>query len=234
MLAIENLKTRYGKNLALKDVSLCVNEGEIVAIIGSNGAGKSTLLRTISGLVRAYDGQIRFYDEDFTEADSCRIVEAGIIHVPEGRMVIAKMTVYENLLVGAHAINKRDDIKRDLDMVLSEFPILKERLKQRAGTLSGGEQQMLVIGRALMATPKLLMLDEPSLGLAPILVEKVFQIIGDLHKRGITILLVEQNARKALSIANRGYVLEVGNVVLFDTAERLLINDQVKRSYLGA
>jgi len=234
MLSVEKLKTKYGHILALKGISVWVDEGELVAIIGSNGAGKSTLLKTISGLIRPTEGTIKFYNDDITKVDPSRIVEAGIIHVPEGRMVITKMTVRENLLVGAHPVRDKSRVRKDLERVLNEFPVLKARLGQGAGTLSGGEQQMLVVGRALMANPKLLMLDEPSLGLAPIIMERLFQIIADLHRNGITILIVEQNAKKALSIANRGYVFKVGTIAQSDTSTRLLIDDEVKRAYLGA
>lgn len=234
MLHIHDIQTKYGRIFALKGISLYVSEKEIVTIIGSNGAGKSTLLRTISGLIKPHGGKIQFETKDITRMSPFEIVGLGVIQVPEGRMVLKKMTVYENLLVGAYTRKDKDGVRNDFQKVLIDFPILENRLRQLAGTLSGGEQQMLAIGRALMGSPKLLMLDEPSLGLAPLLVEKIFEIIGDLHKEGITILLVEQNARKALKISNRGYVFEVGNMVISDTCENLIKNDLIIKSYVGA
>lgn len=233
MLRILDLITKYGQIIALKGTSLYVSEREIVTIIGSNGAGKTTLLKAISGLIKPHEGEIKYEGINISQMSPFEIVGLGIIQVPEGRMLLKKMTVYENLLCGAYTRSDEDGIKNDLQKVLIDFPVLENRLKQLAGTLSGGEQQMLAIGRALMGRPKLLMLDEPSLGLAPLLVEKIFTIISDLHRVGITILLVEQNARKALKISNRGYVFEVGNLVASDTCENLINNDQIIKLYLG-
>ncbi len=232
ILEVRDLHVAYGAIQALKGVSLTVQRGEITTIIGANGAGKSTLLRAISALVRPTRGTIRFENSDITRLPPHRIVQMGIIHVPEGRRIFAEMSVYENLLLGAYSQWGRD-LNERLERVFAIFPRLKERLNQRAGTLSGGEQQMLAIGRALMARPRLLMLDEPSLGLAPFLVREIFQIIRQINQQGVPILLVEQNAHMALEIAHRGYVLETGRVVLTDTAANLLRNPAVREAYLG-
>ncbi|HXG24626.1 MAG TPA: ABC transporter ATP-binding protein [Chthonomonadales bacterium] len=233
MLTIQNAHVYYGAIHALDDVSLTVHQGEIVTLIGANGAGKSTTIRTVSGLVRARSGLILFEGEDISRLPPHKIVERGICQSPEGRRVFADMSVKENLEMGAYSRRRRSEIQEDLDRVLTLFPRLKERYHQSAGTLSGGEQQMLSIGRALMARPRLLMLDEPSLGLAPFLVQLIFRIIQDINQQGVTILLVEQNAYQALHVASRGYVLETGRVVLEDTAANLLNNAEVKRAYLG-
>jgi len=216
----------------LKGVSLQVRAGEITTIIGANGAGKSTLLRTISGLLRPTRGAILYQGTELTRMPPHQIVRMGIIHVPEGRRIFTEMTVYENLLLGAYTHRDRN-LHHHLEQVFAIFPRLKERLNQRAGTLSGGEQQMLAIGRALMAKPRLLMLDEPSLGLAPFLVRDIFRIISEINATGVPILLVEQNAHMALEIAHRGYVLETGRVVLYDDAQSLLKNPAVRNAYLG-
>ncbi len=232
MLSVYNINVWYGAIHAIKNVSFEVNDGEVVALIGANGAGKSTTLKTLSGLLRSRSGSIKFMDEDIMHMPAERIVKRGLVHVPEGRHVFAQMTVEENLDMGAYTQSK-DTIDGNLERVYAHFPRLKERRRQIAGTLSGGEQQMLAMGRALMANPKLLMLDEPSMGLAPILVEQIFEIIQALHKAGTTILLVEQNAQAALSIATRGYVMETGHVTLTGTGQELLHNDDVRRAYLG-
>jgi len=233
MLKLENVETYYGNIHALKNISLEINDGEIVTVIGANGAGKTTTLKTICGLVRASSGKIYFKGIDITNHDTADIVEAGIAMVPEGRRIFPRMTVLENLQLGAYLNKNRAEIKKDMERVFELFPILKDRLKQIAGTLSGGEQQMLAIGRALMAKPKLLLLDEPSMGLAPMIVQNIFDIIKEINRKGTTILLVEQNAQMALSIAHKGYVMETGNIVLQDTAENLLCNEKVKKAYLG-
>ncbi len=233
MLKIENLHVFYGGIHALKGISMEVPEGKIVTLIGANGAGKSTTLRTIVGLVKPKEGKIYYLDEDITGKPSHYIVRKGIALVPEGRRVFANLTVYENLLMGGYNRPEDDEFKKDLDYVFSLFPRLLERKNQLAGTLSGGEQQMLALGRALMSRPKLMMLDEPSLGLAPKLVEDVFRSIQEIHKNGTTILLIEQNAMAALQIADYGYVLETGKIVLEGTGEDLLHNEDVKRAYLG-
>jgi branched-chain amino acid transport system ATP-binding protein len=232
MLRIERINVFYGGIQALKDVSLEVNEGEVVAIIGSNGAGKSTLLRTISGLIRPRSGSIMLGDCELTAVSPDKIVQMGVSQAPEGRRIFTNMLVYENMQLGAHCRND-DEIHSDMEKVMASFPRIKERLRQSAGTLSGGEQQMLSICRALMCRPKLLLLDEPSMGLAPNLVAEIFTIIGKLHEEGTTILLVEQNAHRALEIADRAYVLETGHVVLSDTGASLLTNPKVKEAYLG-
>ena len=231
MLKAENLNVYYGKIHALKDVSFEVGEGEIVALIGANGAGKSTTLKTISGILRSKTGKIEFMDENISHVESYRLLEKGLAHVPEGRRIFLRMTVRENLEMGAYINKKLSDA--DFDMVFERFPRLKERESQIAGTLSGGEQQMLAMSRALMSHPKLMMLDEPSMGLAPILVEQIFDIIGELHKAGTTILLVEQNAEMALSIAKRAYVLESGRITLTGTGTELMQSDAIKKAYLG-
>jgi branched-chain amino acid transport system ATP-binding protein len=234
VLSIANLHVYYGAIRALEGVSLDILAGEIVTIIGSNGAGKSTTIRTISGLVRPREGQIVFEGQPIQALPPHEIVKLGIGQSPEGRRVFANMTVYENLELGAYTRSgQAAAIKSDLEWVFTLFPRLQERQKQSAGTLSGGEQQMLAIGRALMARPRLLLLDEPSLGLAPFLVQSIFRIIEDINRQGVTILLVEQNANQALRIAHRGYVLETGRIVLQDTAAQLLKNDSVRKAYLG-
>lgn len=234
MLTIEGVHVYYGAIHALDGVSIQVNQGEIVTMIGANGAGKSTTIRTVSGLVRARAGKIVFEGEDVSRIAPHKLVQRGICQSPEGRRVFADMTVRENLELGAYLHRgKSGQIREDLDRVFTLFPRLKERISQTAGTLSGGEQQMLAIGRALMARPRLLMLDEPSLGLAPFLVQQIFHIIRDINSQGTTILLVEQNAFQALRVASRGYVLETGRVVLQDAADKLLENDEVKKAYLG-
>ncbi|HEX5324244.1 MAG TPA: ABC transporter ATP-binding protein [Capsulimonadaceae bacterium] len=233
MLTITGLNVYYGAIHAVCDISLEVGKGEIVTLIGANGAGKSTTLRAISGLVRARSGAIVFDGEDITSMPADWIVRLGIGHAPEGRRVFANMSVRENLELGAYTRRDQAAIREDYDRVLGLFPRLKERLSQNAGTLSGGEQQMLAIGRALMGRPRMLLLDEPSLGLAPFLVRDIFQIIRDINAQGTPILLVEQNAHMALGIASRGYVLETGTITLSDTASALLTNEEVKKAYLG-
>lgn len=232
MLQIKGINVFYGAIQALNNVSADVNRGEIVAIIGSNGAGKSTLLRTISGLLRPRGGTISFEGKDLTTMPAHEIVKLGISQSPEGRRIFTNMTVQENLQLGAF-IRKDNEIEADQDLVLQRFPRLKERFKQSAGTMSGGEQQMLAIGRALMSRPQLLLLDEPSLGLAPLFVDEIFNIVLDLNKDGRTILIVEQNANRALAVAHRAYVLETGNVVLSGTGQDLLTDPKVKEAYLG-
>jgi branched-chain amino acid transport system ATP-binding protein len=233
MLQLDKLDVYYGAIQALKGVSLEVQKNEVVAIIGSNGAGKSTLLRALSGMVKPRRGSILFEGKRIIGKRADEIVKLGMSHCPEGRRIFINMTVLENLQLGAH-IRRDKEVQQDLERVLSLFPRLRERLTQNAGTLSGGEQQMLAIGRALMCRPKLLMLDEPSLGLAPNLVLEIFKIIEDINQQGVTVLLVEQNAHMALEIAHRAYVLETGTVVLSDTGESLLNNPRVKEAYLGA
>lgn len=233
MLKLENVVTHYGNIQALKGISIEVAQGEIVTIIGANGAGKTTTLKTICGLVPPTSGKIFFQGEEITHKTTSDIVESGIAMVPEGRRVFPRMTVLENLQLGAYLNNNKAEVKKDLEKVFNFFPILKDRTKQIAGTLSGGEQQMLAIGRALMARPKLLLLDEPSMGLAPKIVANIFDIIMDINQTGTTILLVEQNARMALAIANKGFVIETGKIVLQDTAVNLLNNEKVKKAYLG-
>ncbi len=235
MLEIKNLNSFYGKIHALKGIDLYVEEGEIVTLIGANGAGKSTTLMSITGMKECTpDSQIMLYGEDLTKLATPQIVEKGVILTPEGREVFPGLSVSDNLLIGAFTVKDQSLIKQHYDRVYSLFPRLKERENQMAGTLSGGEQQMLAIGRSLMSNPKLLMLDEPSMGLAPNLTAMIFRLIRDINKQGVTILLVEQNANMALKIANRGYVLETGNIKLQGTAEELLGNDEVRKAYLGA
>jgi len=233
MLKVDQIDVYYGNIQALKSVSLEVEQGEIVSLIGANGAGKSTLLKTISGLLKPKKGDLRYLGESIAGKAAQQIVMAGISHVPEGRRVFANMSVEENLTLGAFQRKDKHGIREDFEKVYSLFPRLRERRKQQSGTLSGGEQQMLAISRALMARPKLLLLDEPSMGLAPILVKTIFQIIEEINRGGTTILLVEQNANLALSIAQRAYVLETGIVVLSGTAAELQESDQVKQAYLG-
>ncbi len=234
MLKLESIESYYGKIQALKGISLEVPEGEIVAILGANGAGKSTTLRTISGLIQPQKGQIYFQEKPIHRAEPHQIVRMGICQVPEGRDIFMGLSVQENLKMGAFTRNDSQAIQNDLERIFQSFPILKERAKQQAGTLSGGEQQMLAIARGLMSNPKLMLLDEPSLGLAPLLVEEIFRIIREINKEGVTILLVEQNANMALQTAQYGYVMETGTVALHDTAENLIQNDYVRKVYLGA
>ncbi|WP_147536148.1 ABC transporter ATP-binding protein [Bacillus marasmi] len=233
MLKIDSINVYYGNIQALQGVSLEINQGEIVTLIGANGAGKSTLLKTISGLLKPKQGELLYENVSIAGKPAQTIVKRGISHVPEGRRVFANMSVEENLELGAYLRKDKAGIEEDFEKVYQLFPRLKERSKQMAGTLSGGEQQMLAMGRALMARPKLLLLDEPSMGLAPILVKTIFDIIKQINKDGTTILLVEQNANMALSIAHRAYVIETGKVVLSGTAEELNASDQVKQAYLG-
>ena len=233
LLEVENIDAQYGRIRALDGVSLHVHEGEIVTLIGANGAGKTTTLRAISGLIRPTHGAIRFAGDDLLKLTPDAIVRRGGGHSPEGRRVFARMTVRENLDLGAYARNARAEIEIDFERVLEIFPRLRERLQQKAGTLSGGEQQMLAIARALMSRPRLLMLDEPSLGLSPILVQTIFGVIREINASGTTILLIEQNARQALSVANRGYVLEVGKIVYSDTSANLMASEAVRAAYLG-
>jgi branched-chain amino acid transport system ATP-binding protein len=233
LLKVEGISTYYGNIQALKEIDLEVSEGEIVTLIGSNGAGKTTTLLTISGILKPARGKVAFYDRTITGVPPHTIVRMGISHVPEGRRIFPQMTLMENLEMGAFARTDKSAIKDDLEMVFRTFPQLKWREKQLAGTLSGGEQQMLAMGRALMSRPKLLLLDEPSMGLAPMIVKEIFQIIESINRQGTTILLVEQNAQMALKTANRGYVLETGKIVLQDKASTLLENDNVRKSYLG-
>jgi len=233
LLNLENVNVHYGAIWALKRINLTVGEGEIVSLIGANGAGKSTTLRVISGIVKISSGRIIFQGENISKTPAHDIVKKGIAHVPEGRRVFANLTVMENLELGAYLRKDKEGIKKSLEKVFEHFPRLKERKHQKAGTLSGGEQQMLAIGRALMSKPKLLLLDEPSMGLAPILVQEIFNIIKEINETGTTILLVEQNAHMALQIADRAYVLETGRIVLSGTAEELAEAEEVRKAYLG-
>ena len=233
ILVIDSIHTYYGKIQALKGITLEVEEGEIVTLIGANGAGKTTTLRTISGLLKPRHGTILFEDEDLSKYKAHEIVFKGVSMVPEGRGIFTRLSVRENLDMGAYTRNDKPAIAKDLDLVYTLFPRLEERRKQVAGTLSGGEQQMLATGRALMAHPRLLLLDEPSMGLAPILVESTFETIKAINDEGTTILLVEQNATMALSVADRGYVLQTGEIVLSDTAQNLKQNEMVQKAYLG-
>ena len=232
ILKVEDINVYYGSIHAIKGVSFEVNEGETVTLIGANGAGKSTTLNTISGLLHSKTGSVTFMGENLAKVPAHRIVAKGLAMVPEGRRVFLQMTVQENLEMGAYT-QPGSGVDKDLEMVFEQFPRLKERRRQVAGTLSGGEQQMLAMGRALMSHPKLLMLDEPSMGLAPILVEQIFEIIQSLHKSGTTILLVEQNAQMALSVADRAYVMETGKITLSGTGAELAASDEVKKAYLG-
>ncbi len=233
MLQVKDIHVSYGAIKALKGISLTLNQGEIVALIGSNGAGKSTTLNTISGIYQPTSGNLYFNGEDITETPAQKIVKMGIIQVPEGRKIFSRMSVLENLEMGAYTVNDRELIEQRLEESFTLFPRLKERQKQLGGTLSGGEQQMLAMARALMAGPEVLLMDEPSMGLAPILVEQIFDIIRDINDKGTTILLVEQNAQMALSIADRGYVLQTGEIVLEDEASALIENEMVQKAYLG-
>ena len=233
MLKVEGLNVFYGAIHALHDISFHVESGEIVTLIGANGAGKTTTLHTISGLIRQKSGEITFKGKNLSSVQPHKLVSMGLSQVPEGRRVFAQMSVLENLEMGAYTRKNSNELKDDLEMVFSHFPRLKERIKQVAGTLSGGEQQMLAMGRALMSHPDLLMLDEPSMGLSPILVQEIFTIIQEINKTGTTILLVEQNAHMALSIADRAYVLETRHIVMEGAAKELLSNDDVRKAYLG-
>jgi branched-chain amino acid transport system ATP-binding protein len=234
MLKLDSIESYYGKIQALKGISLEIPSGAITAILGANGAGKSTTLRTISGLIQPARGRIFFQGEPIHKTSPHRIVRLGICQVPEGRDVFMGLTVQENLKMGAFTRKEGRAVQKDLERIYSSFPILKDRSRQQAGTLSGGEQQMLAIARGLMSNPKLMLLDEPSLGLAPLMVEEIFQIIREINREGVTILLVEQNANMALQTAQYGYVMETGNIALHDTAKNLIENDYVRRVYLGA
>ena len=233
MLKIENLHIKYGAIHAVKGIDIEVNEGEIVTLIGANGAGKTSILKALSGLVKPSEGTITYDGKVLNKKSAQDIMKAGISHVPEGRRIFADMTVLENLELGAYQRKDKEGIKKDLEAIYERFPILKDRSKQAAGTLSGGEQQMLAMGRALMANPKILLLDEPSMGLAPILVKEIFSIIKDINAKGTTILLVEQNARMALSVATRAYVMETGKIVMSGTGQELADSEELQKAYLG-
>lgn len=233
MLSVNHLSVQYGAIEAVKDVSFEVHEGEVVTLIGANGAGKTSILRTISGLVKPTEGSIQFLGEEIHKRPARKIVASGLSQVPEGRHVFAGLTVMENLEMGAFLKKNREENQANLKKIFARFPRLEERKHQDAATLSGGEQQMLAMGRALMSRPKLLLLDEPSMGLAPIFIQEIFDIIQDIQRQGTTVLLIEQNANKALSIADRGYVLETGKIVLSGTGQELLASDQVRKAYLG-
>ncbi len=233
MLEINDLEVHYGMIKAIKGVSFDVNEGEVIALIGANGAGKTTILHTVTGLIEATNGSVIFNGVDITKVPAHKIVSMGMAHVPEGRRVFANLSVYQNLKMGAYTRKDKDEIEKNLEMVFTRFPRLKERQNQMAGTLSGGEQQMLAMGRALMSNPKIILMDEPSMGLSPIFVNEIFDIIRAVKADGTTVLLVEQNAKKALSIADRAYVLETGRIVLSGDAKDLLNNEDIKKAYLG-
>jgi branched-chain amino acid transport system ATP-binding protein len=233
MLTIKDLQVYYGIIQAIKGISFEVNEGEVIALIGANGAGKTTILHTITGLVSAKAGSIQFEGNDLTKIPAHKIVSLGMAHVPEGRRIFAELTVFENLKMGAYTRKDKKEIEDTIKKVYKRFPRLEERKNQIAGTLSGGEQQMLAMGRALMSHPRIILMDEPSMGLSPIFVSEIFDIIKEISESGTTVLLVEQNAKKALSIANRAYVLETGNIVLEGDAKELMNNDSVKKAYLG-
>lgn len=233
MLSISSLNVHYGGIHALKGINLEVPQNKIVTLIGANGAGKSSTLKSIMGLAKASGGSISFNGEDITNKSTTHIVSKGIVMVPEGRRIFSNLTVEENLILGAYTRNDKEQIKKDMDWVYELFPRLKERLWQKGGTLSGGEQQMLAVARGLMSKPKLLMMDEPSLGLAPLIVKDIFNIIKEIHKNGVTILLIEQNAKAALEVADYGYVLETGAIVLKGEGKELLTNDEVQKAYLG-
>ena len=233
MLEVKDLQVYYGVIQALKGISFEVNQGEVIALIGANGAGKTTTLQTLTGILQAKSGSIMFEGKDLTKVPAHKIVEMGMAHVPEGRRVFSDTTVYENLLMGAYTRKDKNEIAESLEMVYKRFPRLKERQGQRSGTLSGGEQQMLAMGRALMSKPRIILMDEPSMGLSPIFVNEIFNIIKDVSEGGTTVLLVEQYAKKALSIADRAYVLETGNITLEGKAEDLLHNEAVQKAYLG-
>ena len=233
MLGVKNLSVHYGMIQAVRNVDFKVNEGEIVSLIGANGAGKSTILKTLSGLIHPSEGEILYLGENIASTSAKKIVEKGLVQVPEGRHVFPGLTVKENLELGAFLRKDKEEIQKDMEAVFERFPILKERKDQDAQTLSGGEQQMLAMGRALMSRPKLLFLDEPSMGLAPIFIREIFKIIQEIQKTGTTVLLIEQNAKMALSISNRAYVLETGSVVLSGTGQELLESDEIQKAYLG-
>lgn len=233
MLEIKNLEVYYGVIQAIKGVSFEVNEGEVIALIGANGAGKTTILHTVTGLLEAQKGSVIFDGKDITKVPAHKIVSMGMAHVPEGRRVFANLSVLQNLKMGAYTRKDKNEIEESLQNVYKRFPRLKERQNQLAGTLSGGEQQMLAMGRALMSHPKIILMDEPSMGLSPIFVNEIFDIIKEVSAGGTTVLLVEQNAKKALSISDRAYVLETGNIVLCGKADDLLNNDSIKKAYLG-
>ncbi|MFV8292239.1 ABC transporter ATP-binding protein [Aerococcus viridans] len=233
MLEVKDLKVSYGMIEAIKGISFEVNQGEIVSLIGSNGAGKSTTLRTISGIKPAKSGQILYEGQDILKSNAMKIVKAGISQVPEGRHVFKGMSVKENLLMGAYTRKDRDGLKEDMEKSFEYFPIIKERLNQDAATLSGGEQQMVAMARALMAKPKLLLLDEPSMGLAPLFIQQIFNIIEEIKEAGTTVLLIEQNAKQALSISDRAYVMETGKILLSGTGQELLTSEKVQEAYLG-
>ncbi len=233
LLELQDVHSYYGNIHALKGISLTVDKGEIVTLIGANGAGKSTTLRTISGIIKPRQGAVKLAGERIDELPAHKVVERGVLQSPEGRRIFPRLSVQENLDMGAFTRTDKDGIAQDMERVFGLFPRLKERATQKGGTLSGGEQQMLAIGRALMGAPKVLLLDEPSMGLAPVLVEQIFSIIKDINKQGITILLVEQNALMALGIAHRGYVLQTGQIVLADSAQGLSENETVQKAYLG-
>ena len=233
MLEVKNLSVHYGMIQAVRNVDFTVNEGEIVSLIGANGAGKSTILKTLSGLIHPSEGEIVYLGENIASTSAKKIVEKGLVQVPEGRQVFPGLTVKENLELGAFLRKDKEEIQKDMESVFERFPILKERKDQDAQTLSGGEQQMLAMGRALMSRPKLLLLDEPSMGLAPIFIREIFKIIQEIQKTGTTVLLIEQNAKMALSISNRAYVLETGSVVLSGTGQELLESDEIQKAYLG-
>ena len=233
MLEVKNLSVHYGMIQAVRNVNFKVNEGEIVSLIGANGAGKSTILKTLSGLIHPSEGEIVYLGENIASTSAKKIVEKGLVQVPEGRHVFPGLTVKENLELGAFLRKDKEGIQKDMEAVFERFPILKERKYQDAQTLSGGEQQMLAMGRALMSRPKLLLLDEPSMGLAPIFIREIFKIIQEIQKTGTTVLLIEQNAKMALSISNRAYVLETGSVVLSGTGQELLESDEIQKAYLG-
>lgn len=233
MLSVNNLQVHYGMIQAIKDVSFEVNEGEVIALIGANGAGKTTILHTVSGLLQPTKGSVIFEGQDITKVPAHKIVSLGMAHVPEGRRVFAQLTVLENLKLGAYTRKDKNEMEETLKMIYKRFPRLEERKNQIAGTLSGGEQQMLAMGRALMSHPKIILMDEPSMGLSPIFVDEVFKIIRDISAEGVTVLLVEQNAKKALNIANRAYVLETGNIILQGDAKKLMNDESVKKAYLG-
>ena len=233
MLEIKDLEVYYGMIQAIKGVSFDVNEGEVIALIGANGAGKTTILHTITGLLSPKKGSVMFEGQDITKIPAHKIVSLGMAHVPEGRRVFAQMTVYQNLKMGAYTRSSKEEIEANLEKVYKRFPRLEERKNQLAGTLSGGEQQMLAMGRALMSNPKIILMDEPSMGLSPILVNEIFDIIQSVSASGTTVLLVEQNAKKALSIADRAYVLETGKIVMSGEASKLMNDDSIKKAYLG-
>ena len=233
MLEVKNLSVHYGMIQAVRNVDFTVNEGEIVSLIGANGAGKSTILKTLSGLIHSSEGEIVYLGENIASTSAKKIVEKGLVQVSEGRHVFPGLTVKENLELGAFLRKDKEEIQKDMEAVFERFPILKERKDQDAQTLSGGEQQMLAMGRALMSRPKLLLLDEPSMGLAPIFIREIFKIIQEIQKTGTTVLLIEQNAKMALSISNRAYVLETGSVVLSGTGQELLESDEIQKAYLG-